>query len=67
MQSSDHDIKDVTNGLPKYIHRQLTQMISTENAIKIVKYIQYQKTEINLSDNYRRSVVTCLITLSRFF
>lgn len=67
MQSSDHNIKDVTNDLPKYIHRQLTQMISTENAIKIAKYIQCQKTEINLSDNYRRSVVTCLFTLSRYF
>ena len=42
-------------------------MVSTENAIKIAKYIISQKTEVNLSDNYRKSVVTCLITLSRYF
>ena len=42
-------------------------MVSPENAIKIAKYIKSQKTEVNLSDNYRKSVVTGLITLSRYF
>jgi integrase/recombinase XerD len=37
---------------------------STNN---IVKYIQYQKTEINLSDTYRLLVITSLITLVRYF
>lgn len=55
MISSQVDIENVTNGLPKYIYKQLTQMISTENAIKIAEYIISQKTEVNLSDNYRRS------------
>jgi integrase/recombinase XerD len=67
MISSQVDIENVTNGLPKYIHKQLTHTISTENATKIAKYIISQKTEVNLSDNYRKSVVTCLITLSRYF
>jgi hypothetical protein len=67
MISSQVDIENVTNGLPKYIHKQLTHTISTENATKIAKNIISQKTEVNLSDNYRKSVVTCLITLSRYF
>ena len=66
MQLTNQDIEVVTNGFHKYIHKQFTQMISIENAIKIAKYIQYQKSE-NLSDGYRRTTVTCLITLSRYF
>jgi integrase/recombinase XerD len=67
MQLSLQDIEIVTNGLPKFIHKQLTQLVSTENAIKIAGYIKSQKTEANLSDSYRQSVVTCLINLSRYF
>lgn len=41
-------------------------MISIENAVKIAKYIEDQKSE-DLSNGYRRMTVTCLITLSRYF
>jgi len=66
MQLTNQDIEVVTNGFHKYIHKQFTQMISIKNAIKIAKYIQDQKSE-NLSDGYRRTTVTCLIILSRYF
>jgi integrase/recombinase XerD len=66
MQLTNQDIEVVTNGFHKFIHKQFTQMISVGNAIKIAKYIQDQKSE-NISDGYRRTTVTCLITLSRYF
>jgi integrase/recombinase XerD len=56
--------ENVTEGLHKYVYKQLTQKVSPDNAASIVEYIQCQKTEINLSDSYRRTVITCLITLS---
>jgi integrase/recombinase XerD len=59
-------IDNATERLQKYVHKQLIQ-ISTGNAIFITKYIECQKIEINLSDNYRHTVITCLITLSRYF
>ena len=60
-------IENITSGLHKFVYKQLTTQISTENADIIVKYIQYQKTEINLSDTYRLLVITSLITLVRYF
>jgi hypothetical protein len=59
-------IDNATERLQKYVHKQLTQL-SIENAIFITKYIECQKTEINLSDTYRHTVITSLITLSRYF
>jgi integrase len=59
-------IDNATERLQKYVHTQLTQL-SIENAIFITKYIECQKTEVNLSDTYRHTVITCLITLSHYF
>ena len=74
LQDRDNDrislfesIENITSGLHKFVYKQLTTQISTENADIIVKYIQYQKTEINLSDTYRLLVITSLITLVRYF
>jgi len=74
LQDRDNDrtslfesIENITSGLHKFVYKQLTTQISTENANIIVKYIQYQKTEINLSDTYRLLVITSLITLVRYF
>jgi hypothetical protein len=60
-------ITNVTNGLPKFAYKQLTQQISTENAVTIIEFIKCQKTEINLSDTYKSLVITSLITLIRYF
>jgi hypothetical protein len=67
MYSTNQDIESATAGLHKFIHKQLTQNVSTGNALEIAKYIKCQKTEINLSDNHRKTILTCLITLARYF
>jgi integrase len=69
-RSADQEITDiriVTDGLHRYIYKQLTQKVSPDNAKSVMEFIQYQKTEINLSDSYRRTVISCLITLSFYF
>ncbi len=50
-------IEAVTEGLHKYIYRELTQEVSTENAITIANFILAQKTEINLADTYRKTFI----------
>src|SRR5919197_1117026 len=40
---------------------------SRENALTICDYISSIKSEINLSDNYRKDTITLLCNLSTFF
>jgi integrase/recombinase XerD len=63
IESINHNI----NGLPRSIYKQLTQQISTENAVTIVEFIECQKTESNLSDTYKNLVIKSLITLIKYF
>ena len=60
-------IKLVTNGLPKFAYKQLTQQISTENAVTIIEFIKCQKTEINPSDSYKNLAIRSLIILIKYF
>lgn len=60
-------IEHVTNGLPKFAYKQLTQQISRENAVIIVEFIKCQKTEVNLSDTYKNVVIASLIVLIKYF
>jgi site-specific recombinase XerD len=60
-------IEHITNGLPKFAYKQLTQQISRENAVTIIEFIKCQKTESNLSDNTRNMVIQCLILLVKYF
>jgi integrase len=61
----DRKIDIVTEGLePQYVNRLRT--LQPENAITIVNYIQAMRTEINLSDNYRKLNVFLLSDLSKF-
>ena len=60
-------IEQITSGLQKYVCKQLTEQISTENAIIIIEFIKCQKTEINLSDTYKNLVIRSLVTLIRYF
>ena len=59
-------IEVVTKGLHKYIDRELTEEVSTENAITIANFILAQKTEINLADTYRKTFINVLTILSKF-
>lgn len=60
-------INQNTNGLPKFAYKQLTQQISTENAVTIIEFIKCQKTEINPSDSYKSLVIRSLIILIKYF
>jgi hypothetical protein len=60
-------IEVVTEGLHKYIDRELTEEVSTENAITIANFILAQKIEINLADTYRKTFINVLTVLSKFF
>ncbi len=59
-------IEHIANSLPRFVRKKLTQQISTENAVTIIEFIKYQKTESNISDDTRNIVVRCLIILAKF-
>jgi len=60
-------IEHITNGLPTFASKQLTQDISTENAHIIIEYIKCQKTESNISDGYKNLVIKSLLILIKYF
>jgi superfamily I DNA and RNA helicase len=55
----DRKVDLITSGLQPYLNRFLKDenQISKENALTIYDYIMALKTEINLSDNYRRTTM----------
>jgi integrase/recombinase XerD len=55
-----------TAGLFPFIYKHLTQNVSSENALNIAEYILAMKTETNLSDMYRTTIIQNLSFLSRF-
>jgi hypothetical protein len=55
-----------TAGLLPFIYKDLTQNVSSENALNIAEYILVMKTETNLSDMYRTAIIQTLSILSRF-
>ena len=59
-------IEHITNGLPTFASKQLTQHISTENAHIIIEYIKCQKTESNISDGYKNLVIKSLVILIKY-
>jgi integrase/recombinase XerD len=61
----DRKIDLTTAGLQQYYNKHLRD-ISVENASVICDYIGVMKTEINLSNNYRRLTIRLLVQLSRF-
>jgi hypothetical protein len=62
----DIKIEKATAGLIPYYSRRLLEEISKENALTIAKYILAMKTEIDLSDHYRKDVIYLLSKLSIF-
>jgi hypothetical protein len=64
----DRKIDLITAGLQPYLNRCLQDenQVSRANALTIYNYIIAMKTEINLSENYRRTTIVLLIRLSRF-
>jgi integrase/recombinase XerD len=64
----DRKVDLVTTGLRAYHARCLKneREVSRNNALIICNYIMSMKTEINLSDNYRRTNLTLLVQFSKF-
>jgi integrase/recombinase XerD len=59
-------INHITNGLPRFACKQLTQQISPENAVTIIEFIKCQKTESNLSDGTKNLVIRSLMYLVKY-
>ncbi|HZA69520.1 MAG TPA: hypothetical protein VE548_07450, partial [Nitrososphaeraceae archaeon] len=62
----DGKIDLITAGLPPRYPRALKNEVTQGNALIICEFILALKTEINLSDNYRRSNIDILRSFSRF-
>jgi integrase len=61
----DGRIEETASGLQTSYSNSL-RSIGANNAATLVEYITAMKSEINLSDNYRRSIIEVLTTFSRF-
>ena len=61
----DRKIEETTTGLPSHCANQL-HSISESNCAIIVEYITAMKSEVNLSDHYRRDVIVTLYRFSKF-
>ena len=63
--SLERDIEDVCVGLQpqfsKYLHNTVNR-----NVFVIVNYINAMRTEVNLSDNYRKDIIKLLSIFSKF-
>jgi integrase/recombinase XerD len=65
----DRKIEDVTSGLLPYYSNVLFKVSSSnkENTLTIISYINAMRTEVNLSDNYRKDLILLLSTFSTYF
>jgi hypothetical protein len=61
----DRKIEETTAGLPARYAKQL-HSINEGNSAIIVGYIVAMKSEVNLSDHYRRNVIVTLYRFSKF-
>ena len=61
----ERNIVETGAGLQAAFARHLSS-ISEDNAITIIEYIAAMKSEVNLSDNYRRDIIEVLCRFSRF-
>jgi hypothetical protein len=61
----ERKIEETSAGLQAAFARHLSS-IGEANAITIIEYIDAMKSEVNLSDNYRRDVLEVLCRFSKF-
>jgi hypothetical protein len=62
----DRKVDLVGPGLKAYQARRLKYEVSQDSALIICNYIMSMRTEINLSDNYRRITIDILVEFSKF-
>jgi hypothetical protein len=63
--STTSPVEEITAGLSARYTKQL-HSISVGNSVIIVEYIGAMKSEVNLSDHYRRDVIVTLYRFSKF-
>jgi integrase len=65
----DRRIQDTASGLVPYYSNVLGKVAlsNKENALTIISYINAMRTEVNLSDSYRRDLISLLSTFSNYF
>ena len=65
----DRKVEDVASGLVPYYSNMLgnVALSNKENALTIISYIHVMRTEVNLSDNYRRDLILLLSIFSNYF
>jgi hypothetical protein len=61
----DRKIDDTAAGLPASYSR-LLYSIPVENTVHIIQYILSMKTEVNLSDHYRKDLIVVLTRFSKY-
>jgi hypothetical protein len=62
----DRKIEEAVAGLKKSYENEL-RSIGDSNTVTITDYIAAMKSEVNLSDNYRRDTTEALIRLSKYY
>ena len=61
----DRKLKDITAGSrPAYLN--VLHTVSNDNASTIADYILAMKTETNLSDSYRKSIIEAICRFSKY-
>jgi integrase len=61
----DRKIEETTAGLPASYTKHL-RSIGEGNAVTIIEYIVAMKSEVNLSDNYRKDLIEALVRFSKY-
>jgi integrase len=61
------EINEATEGIQKCFKNMILRLRNQDNALTIARFIIANKNEINLSDTYRRSLISNLSNLSKFF
>ena len=61
------EITEATAGIPKGFKNRILRLRNQDNALIIARFILSIKNEINLSDNYRKSLISTLTGLSNYY
>ena len=61
------EINEATEGIPNCFKNMILRLRNQDNALVIARFILATKNEINLADSYRKSLISNLSNLSKFY
>ena len=61
------EINEATEGIPNCFKNMILRLRNQDNALIIARFILATKNEINLADSYRKSLISNLSNLSKFY